>query len=140
MSELNRIPSSSLRIGNYVHNVVLGKDQRITAAGIQNMDTEQDFAHIRLTGIILTPGWCELLGGEYWDDSGVTAYKFSIPDDVITIRFIDGRAVYYYTYSSNQSVKMWFVHQLQNLFYALSGGAELLLLHDRPKNTEIPKI
>lgn len=140
MSELNRIPASSLRIGNYVHNVVLGRDQRITAAGIQNMDTEQDFAHIRLTGIILTPGWCELLGGEYWDDSGVTAYGFNAPGDItITIRFFKGRAKYYVS-DGHRNIKFWFVHQLQNLFYVLSGGSELLLEDDRPKNTEIPKI
>ena len=138
MSEYNKIEPQSLRIGVYVYNTFAQEEQRLTIDGLMNMVTGNQGADRKLTGILLTPGWCEALGGRYSSVEGFATYNFQSPIaewEDFEIQFIGGCVYYTMDKERNQKIALWWVHELQNLFFALH-KSELLKKEDLGTNTQ----
>lgn len=110
--------ASELRIGNYLQfnpitvtsiGVYSNGISKITPLGIHNIDT----GVLKPTPITLTEEWLEKFGfvNEYGDGVG-TFYE----NEKFGVRKIDGIFEDYY-----YGIKIQYVHQLQNFYFALTG-------------------
>lgn len=132
-----------LRIGNWM--LCYGKHRRIVEIGLYGiLATSEDgqsackFGNPALEYIPLTPEWLERLGGSKRVDNGVYGYKYNIHHDTDSMFVIerdwrnepshffgieytdspderDNGIVYNFAY------EVKWVHQLQNLIFALTG-------------------
>lgn len=113
--------TKELRIGNYVN--WLNKNTFVRA--IQYCDDSTSYVSTDISGAItinqikpisLTEEWLQkfkfMESGEYWD---------YYPCISLT-KLKDGLYFFYNEYDPNLSIKVEYVHQLQNLFFALTGN------------------
>jgi hypothetical protein len=107
----NQIKASDLRIGNLVLD---GKDIEQVNARMLDMlvKLEADFDPIPLT-----EEWLLRFGFVYHDDDGIITYS-SRDNIVIFQRY---RLDFYFELSNYKDAELEYVHQLQNLYHALTG-------------------
>ena len=105
--------ANELRIGNWVNNNE--EDYQITAATILHLERGDSTAK----PIPITEEWLLKFGFENWD---INAWI-----NKISLHKQDG--VYWHHSYSGHEICLEYVHQLQNLYFALT-GEELILKHE----------
>lgn len=137
--------AKELRIGNYVHffhpdrNLRAPYNQLIQVT-IEDIDQIQG-GHERFMPIPITPEWlerfgfvCEVNGGhQYWkraNEAGEFLDRLSFRRSEISAWGLLGREMenYFLSYLA-KNVRIFYVHQLQNLYFALT-GEELTLMEE----------
>jgi len=118
MALVTIIDSASLRVGNMIWNSYYNRAEELTLDGYVNIFNKASNS-TTLKSIVLTPGWCESLGGVYGTDPvGKPSYTFSSKTGMMTIYFDTAVPV---VMIDNFPVEIRFVHELQNLAYFVLG-------------------
>lgn len=109
------INANELRIGNWVyfHKSQVVQIEEINSATIGLLDRSRIFPHEVFNGIPLTPEILESCGFEFIDHSNL--YHILGMDIKIENHGI------YFEYGSVMATKLKHLHQLQNLYFALTG-------------------
>lgn len=118
MSVQIRLKSEELRVGNLIWNTYHRRFERLSPAGYDNvMRGAPNASHVK--GVMLTPGWCEQLGGEYITGTNITSYRFhgKFMDLIV---YFDG-SVGYIRFDTIK-VPLETIHYFQNLFFFLCGS------------------
>lgn len=137
---------SELRIGNYVLASAYGGKEQIWTHFIGQVDAIQSRTHIKvgdgivwplqdITGVKLDEGWLHKLGFSRHKPHGFSDELFKL-NNFVLIKLPDGyfRTEYVYNTGTQESnhepfgIAYQFVHQIQNLYFALT--AEELTIKD----------
>lgn len=121
---MHKLRKQEVRVMNAVNNRHRRRYEPLTITGLISLFNETSSAPF-LEAILLTPGWAELLGGEYQQDQPITTYLFYYHNRKkhVVVKFIDG---YGHMILGEYSVPIPYVHLLQNLFFFIT-GSELTL-------------
>lgn len=125
------IKVEDLRVGN----LFLGYDDKVFPWSINEFGLLAEGIEIEVDEIIkepipLTKEWFLKLGGQAWQDEGKTVYSIDAFHAPMCVRFdIDFRdgVIYFKSHYNEQELnaqkmlKIQYVHQLQNLYHALTG-------------------
>lgn len=112
------IDKQSIRVGNLIWNTHYHRAEKLTIDGYTNIftGTPNSFS---LKAIILTPGWCENLGGDYvTEQKERTTYFFKGPKADFILYFDGGVA---YAMLDKARIEIGTVHHLQNMIYFITG-------------------
>jgi hypothetical protein len=102
------IKATDLRIGNIVFSAMIDEPFKVS-----NLTTDYDPL---CKPIEITEEWLLRFGFVYHDDDGIITY--SRDNIVIFQRY---RLDFYFELSNYKDAELEYVHQLQNLYYALTG-------------------
>jgi hypothetical protein len=124
--------ATELRLGNYFYSNI------IQQVDVEHFEWLLDLG-FEMHGILLSPQWLldlgfEMHGKNYQIKTGwyYTSYNQKQKQTSLNIRHTSADN-YLVLSPGNGSIYIKTVHQLQNLYFALTGGAELFLQKDRSK-------
>ena len=112
------IDKQSIRVGNLIWNTHYNRAEKLTIDGYTNIfnGVPNSFS---LKAIILTPGWCENLGGKYVTEQHErTSYYFKGPNASFVLYFYGSIA---YVMIDKAKIEVRTVHNLQNMVYFITG-------------------
>lgn len=110
--------AKELRLGNWINYLGSGEVQIKDAKALFNSMEQFNYPHSKVTPIPLTEQWLIKFGFEYRTDTGFDGwYSNPILGESIRIFEVENK---WYKYSSAHIV-IKHVHQLQNLYFALTG-------------------
>ena len=125
------IDKQSIRVGNLIWNTHFHRAEKLTIDGYTNIweGTPNSYT---LKAILVTPGWCENLGGDYVTaETERTTYYFKGPHAHFVVYF-EGPVCY--AMIDNAKIEIRTVHHLQNLMYFIAGRE----LEYKPPNSYKP--
>jgi hypothetical protein len=110
---------NELRIGNWVHNEITGKDMQVYPMMIPQMEHTKPKYDNGIISIPLTEEWLKKFGFTF-DDNFKISY---LSPDVNNwqMRIFTSSNGYEWVISIMHKIEIKYVHQLQNLYFALTG-------------------
>ena len=106
--------AEEIRIGNWVYNGITRKEMQVYAMMIPQLDNLEKKMGCNIKPIPLTKEWLEKFGFK-WKNGSLRLKDFSV----------HGHKYFMFLFSqgafNNTNIKIKHVHQLQNLYFALTG-------------------
>jgi hypothetical protein len=114
------IKASELRIGNWV-TTDAGRTGIIDGYAIQQIDEAGDVFDSGFRPIPLTPEILEKCGFEYRENNYNKFYRKAIEQASLKI-MVHSERFYFSPFEMNYETELKYLHQLQNLYFALTGN------------------